>query len=310
MTKKTYSLMLHGGAGALDNISSGKEADEYMASIQRVLEHGREILAQGGSAVEAVGTCATDLENDPLFNAGCGSVLNEDGHVEMDAAIMEGEKLAAGGVAAIHNIANPIQLARLVMEHSEHVLLIKGGAQRFAKKHSVEEIPDEYFITEYRLKQFQKAARSGQVILDHESADADNKFGTIGAVAYDQEGNLAAGTSTGGIVNKYFGRVGDSPIIGSGVYADNATCAVSATGYGEDFMRTVLAKTASDLIEFQGLDARQATAKAIQYLTDKVKGRGGIILIDRHGLCAAGYTTKRMVHGWIEHGGESICTFR
>ncbi len=302
--------MLHGGAGALDNISSGKEADEYMASIQRVLEHGRTILAHGGSAVEAVEVCATDLENDPLFNAGCGSVLNEDGHVEMDAAIMEGVKLAAGGVAAIHNIANPIQLARLVMEHSEHVLLIKGGAQRFAKRHGVEEIPDEYFITEYRLKQFEKAAQSGQVILDHESADADNKFGTIGAVAYDQNGNLAAGTSTGGIVNKYFGRVGDSPIIGSGVYADNATCAVSATGYGEDFMRTVLAKTASDLIEFQGLDARQATAKAIQYLTDKVKGRGGIILIDRHGLCAAGYTTKRMVHGWIEHGGESICTFK
>ena len=309
MAKKTYSLMLHGGAGALDNISSGKEADNYMASMQRVLEHGRTILEQGGSAVEAVETCATYLEDDPLFNAGRGSVLNEDGHVEMDAAIMDGSTLAAGGVAAIHNIANPIQLARLVMEHSEHVLLIKGGAQRFATKHGVEAIPDEYFITEYRLKQFQKAAQSGQVILDHESADPDNKFGTIGVAAYDQEGNLAAGTSTGGIVNKYFGRVGDSPIIGSGVYADNATCAVSATGYGEDFMRTVLAKTASDLIEFQGLDAKQATSKAIQYLTDKVQGRGGIILIDRQGLCASGFTTKRMIHGWIEHGGESMCTF-
>jgi beta-aspartyl-peptidase (threonine type) len=193
------------------------------------------------------------------------------------------------------------------MENSDHVLLIKSGAQRFAQRHGVKHTPDEYFITEHRLKQFHKASQSGQVILDHESAD--DKFGTIGVVAYDTYSNLAAGTSTGGIVNQGFGRVGDSPIIGSGVYADNATCAVSATGYGEDFMRTVLAKTASDLIEFQNLNAKQATQKAIKYLTDKVNGRGGIILIDHDGFCSAGFTTKRMIHGWIEHGGETHSSF-
>lgn len=301
--------MIHGGAGALDNIASDEQASKYMTSIQQVLEHGRAVLEQGGSAVDAVETCATYLEDDPLFNAGRGSVLNEDGHVEMDAAIMDGTDLAAGAVAAIHNIANPVQLARLVMDNSDHVLLIKGGAQRFAKRHGVKYVPDDYFMTEHRMKQFQKASQAGQVMLDHESVDPDNKFGTIGVAAYDTHGNLAAGTSTGGIVNKGFGRVGDSPIIGAGVYADNATCAVSATGYGEDFMRTVLAKTASDLIEFQGLDAKQATAKATQYLIDKVKGRGGIILIDHDGFCSAGFTTKRMIHGWIEHGGEVHCSF-
>jgi beta-aspartyl-peptidase (threonine type) len=309
MTKKNYSLMIHGGAGALDNIASEQESEKYLSSLKQTLEQGRIVLESGGTAVDAVEACATLLEDDPLFNAGRGSVLNEDGHVEMDAAVMNGIDLSAGGVAAIHNIANPLQLARLVMEKSEHVLLIKSGAQRFAKRHGVKEVPDHYFVTEHRFKQFQKASQTGQIILDHESADPDNKFGTIGVAAYDLHGNLAAGTSTGGIVNQGSGRVGDSPISGSGVYADNAKCAVSATGYGEDFMRTVLAKTASDLIEFQELNAQHAPAKAIQYLTDKVKGRGGIILIDYNGFCSAGFTTKRMIHGWIEHGGETHCSF-
>lgn len=310
MSKQKYSLMVHGGAGALDNIASEKEAVKYIESIRLILEHGRDVFEHGGSALEAAEACASYLEDDPLFNAGCGSVLNEDGKIEMDAAIMDGSTLAAGAVAAVHNIANPIQLARIVMAESEHVLLIQEGAMRFAERYGVEMMPDDYFLTDFRIQQFKEASKAGRIVLDHDDSDPDKKYGTIGAVAYDGCGNLAAATSTGGIVNKGFGRVGDSPIIGAGVYADNASCAVSATGYGEDFMRTALAKTVADLIEFQQLDASEGTKRGIQYLTDKVQGRGGIIVIDKNGKCASGFTTKRMIHGWIEHGGKAMCTFK
>ena len=232
-----YSLMIHGGAGALDNVKDEKTAVRYLESIRRILEHGREVLELGGSAVQAAEQCASLLEDDPIFNAGCGSVLNEDGHVEMDAAIMDGNTLLAGGVAGVDGIANPIQLARLVMTESEHVMLIADGAMRFADHCGVERVPANYFYTEDRIAQLKEARLKHRMMLDHDEADdgigEDQKYGTIGAVAYDSHGNLAAATSTGGIVNKRQGRVGDSPIVGAGVYADNETCAVSATGYGE-----------------------------------------------------------------------------
>jgi beta-aspartyl-peptidase (threonine type) len=312
MPKDDFSLMIHGGAGALDNVKDQKTAVRYLESLRVILEHGREILAGGATAVEAVETCASQLEDDPLFNAGCGSVLNEYGRVEMDAGIMDGKDLAAGAVAAVSNIANPIQLARLVMDGSEHVMLIGDGALRFAAHCGMPHTPDHYFLTPERIDQLEEARLKHRIMLDHDEADEytrEQKYGTIGAVARDLEGNLAAGTSTGGIVNKRMGRVGDSPIIGAGVYADNETCAVSATGFGEDFMRTVISKTIADALYFRGGNARTCVDEGIAYLQRKVRGRGGVIVIDKEGTCASGLTTERMIHGWIEHGGEALCRF-
>jgi beta-aspartyl-peptidase (threonine type) len=308
----TFSLMVHGGAGALDNVRDDKTAVRYLESIRQTLEHGREILELGGSSLQAVEVCASLLEDDPVFNAGCGSVLNEAGKVEMDAAIMDGRNLAAGAVAAVDNIANPVQLARLVMTESEHVMLIAEGAMRFADHCGMARTPEHYFYTPDRLEQLEKARFKHKIMLDHDDLEADSedqKYGTIGAVARDLNGNLAAATSTGGIVNKRMGRVGDSPIIGAGVYADNETCAVSATGYGEDFMRSVISKTIADFIDMKEMDAETATRAGIDYLTRKINGRGGFIVIDRNGNCASAYTTKKMIHGWIEHGGETFVRF-
>jgi len=307
-----YSIMIHGGAGALDNVKDEKTAIRYLESLRRILEHGREIMQLGGSALQAAETCGSLLEDDPVFNAGCGSVLNENGKVEMDAAIMDGRDLSAGAVAAVSNIANPIQLARLVMTESEHVMLISEGAMRFAEHCKVGFTNDDYFFTPERIKQFKEAQRQHKIMLDHDEmgeSSEDQKYGTIGAIARDPQGNLAAATSTGGIVNKRLGRVGDSPIVGSGVYADNETCAVSATGYGEDFMRTVISKTISDFMYMKGFNAEQATEAGIEYLVRKVKGRGGVIVIDKDGNCSSGFTTKKMIHGWIEHGGDAMVRF-
>lgn len=310
--KKNYSIMVHGGAGALDNVKDDKTAVRYLESIKTILEHGREVIELGGSALQAVETCASLLEDDPVFNAGCGSVLNENGKVEMDAAIMDGRDLSAGAIAAVHNIANPVQLARYVMTESEHVMLIAEGALQFAQHCGIELTPDDYFYTRERLEQYKQAHEQHKIMLDHdehEGSSEDQKYGTIGAIAMDLNGNLAAATSTGGIVNKRQGRVGDSPIIGAGVYADNETCAVSATGFGEDFMRTVISKTISDFMLMKGLDAAAATQAGIEYLSRKVQGRGGVIVIGNDGQCASGFTTKKMIHGWIERGGESIARF-
>jgi len=312
MSSACYSLMVHGGAGALDNVRDDKTAFRYLESIRVVLEHGRNVMELGGSALQAAEACASLLEDDPVFNAGCGSVLNESGKVEMDAAIMDGRNLSAGAVAAVDNIANPVQLARLVMTESEHIMLIAEGAMRFADHCGMERVSENYFYTPDRVEQLRQARLQHKIMLDHDATEEDTedqKYGTIGAIAMDSKGNLAAATSTGGIVNKRMGRVGDSPIIGAGVYADNETCAVSATGFGEDFMRSVIAKTISDFMYMQGMDANQATAAGIEYLVRKVKGRGGVIVIDKDGNCASGFTTKKMIHGWIEKGGEACCRF-
>lgn len=304
--------MVHGGAGALDNVKDDKTAFRYLESIRQILEHGRRVMELGGSALQAVETCASLLEDDPVFNAGCGSVLNENGKVEMDAAIMDGRDLSAGAVAAVENIANPVQLARLVMTESEHVMLISEGAMRFADHEGMERVPEDYFYTPDRIEQLRQARLKHKIMLDHDDSEEDTedqKYGTIGAIARDQHGNLAAATSTGGVVNKRLGRVGDSPIVGAGVYADNETCAVSATGFGEDFMRSVISKTISDFIYMKGMDAVQATEAGIEYLVRKVNGRGGVIVIDKDGCCSSGFSTKKMIHGWIEKSGETNCRF-
>lgn len=297
-----YSLMVHGGAGALDELKDTARAARYREAVGGVLEYGRRMLADGAEALEVVEACAVMLEDDPLFNAGRGSVLNEAGAVEMDAGIMDGRELSAGAVAGVHHIANPIRLARRVMA-TGHVLLAGEGAMRFAQACGIERVADDYFLLPERLEQLATARARQVVSLDHV---ADDKLGTIGAIARDLAGNLAAATSTGGMVNKRVGRVGDSPIIGAGVYADNASCAVSATGYGEDFMRSVLAKRIADLVELRGLGAEEATRGAIDYLTQRLQGRGGVIVIDRDGRCAHGFTTPNMIRGWIELGGGAM----
>jgi L-asparaginase / beta-aspartyl-peptidase len=303
----SYSLMIHGGAGALEDLKYEASETEFKQSITAILAQGRQRLAAGDPALDVVEYCVTLLEDDRLYNAGCGSVLNADGKVEMDAALMNGSDLRAGAVAGIRNIKNPIALARLVLERGEHVLLMGDGALEFAKFCQVDTYPDDYFITESRIKQLAEAQVAGRMTLDHERIKPSQKLGTVGAVARDLQGNLAAATSTGGLVNKRWGRVGDTPIVGAGVFADNDTCAVSATGYGEQFLRTVLAKTISDLVLYRGMDAADAAKAGIEYLVAKVNGDGGVIVIDRAGRCAAAQSTSGLIRGWIELGGESHC---
>ena len=298
--------MIHGGAGALDKIKSSRDAEHCLRSIRNIMEHGQAILKRGGAALDAVETCASLLEDDPLFNAGRGSVLNEHGKVTMDAAIMDGRNLDAGAVAGINCIANPIKLARLVLEKSDHVMLISDGALRLARKHKMKLVRENYHLTEHRLEEYHKIRQKLRCKTD---ASSKHKYGTIGAVARDKKGNLAAATSTGGIPFKKEGRVGDSPIIGAGVYADNSLCAVSATGHGEMFMRTVLAKHVADLVFFRKMGVKAAARSAIAYLGRQVNGQGGVIVIDRNGRCAAWSNTRTMVHGWIEQSGEINCTY-
>ncbi len=303
----SYSLMIHGGAGALEDLKYEASEAEFKQSITAILAQGRQRLAAGDPALDVVEYCVTLLEDDRLYNAGCGSVLNAEGKVEMDAALMNGSDLRAGAVAGIRNIKNPISLARLVLERGEHVLLMGDGALEFAKFCQVYTYPDDYFIAESRIKQLAEAQVAGRMTLDHERIKPSQKLGTVGAVARDLQGNLAAATSTGGLVNKRWGRVGDTPIVGAGVFADNDTCAVSATGYGEQFLRTVLAKTISDLVLYRGLDATDAAKAGIEYLVAKVNGDGGVIVIDRAGRCGAAQSTSGLIRGWIELGGEAHC---
>ena len=307
MTEK-FSLIIHGGAGALEHIKREGNEAEFIDSLKRILSEGREILSQQGSALDAVSHCAAQLENDPLYNAGRGSVLNEYGEVEMDAAIMDGSTFEAGAVAGITAIKNPVVLARQVLERSEHVMLIGKGAQEFAKFCGLPRMADDYFVVDSRIRQWRDAQKTGGMMLDHEDVKPHaQKLGTIGAVARDCRGNLAAATSTGDIVNKRWGRVGDSPIIGAGVFADNDTCAVSATGYGEQFQRTVLCKMIADFVYFKGCNAQQAAAAGIDYLVEKVQGLGGVIVVDKSGQCAIGHSTSGMIYGLIENGGEMVC---
>lgn len=289
------SLMLHGGiqvtAAAAPSDAAAAECREHLHAI---LEQGGMLLARGGSALQAVEFCACLLEDDTLFNAGRGSVLNEHGEVEMDAAIMDGRDLRAGAVTALRGIANPVALARLVMTHSGHVLLAGEGALQFAQQQGMLPVANDYFITAARRQQY-LSARTG----------TGNTTGTIGAVARDSRGDLAAATSTGGSPGKRAGRVGDSPLVGAGVYADNASCAVSATGHGEDFIRTALAKTIADHVELLGHGATQAAQAGIDYLQRKVGGHGGVIVIDAAGRCACHSTPGAMICGWIEHGSPA-----
>ena len=275
-----FSIAVHGGAGTiLRNTMTPALQAQYETGLQQALDAGYKILEAGGSSLDAVEAAVMSLEDFPLFNAGKGAVFNNMGGHEMDASVMFGKGLEAGAVCGVSNIKNPVRLARAVMEHSEHVMLCGQGAELFAKQQNIQFEDDSYFYTEERYKQWQQALLEDKVQLDH----SDKKFGTVGAVALDKNGNLAAATSTGGMTNKKFGRVGDSPIIGAGTYANNNTCAVSCTGHGELFMRCVVAYDISCLMNYKGMSLKDACDIVVYDKLVKIAGEGGLIAIDKYG---------------------------
>lgn len=267
----------------------GKEK-EYTEGLKQALDAGYSILNAGGSAMDAVVAAIVELENNPLFNAGRGAVFTKKGLNEMDAALMNGMTLEAGAIAGVRNIKNPIKLAREVMLHSNHVFLSGNGASEFALTRGMEIVPDEYFFNKERYEQWLEIRDSDHYQLDHKgdnlkggASNPDHKFGTVGAVACDADGNLAAGTSTGGMTNKRFGRIGDSPVIGAGTYANNATCAISCTGHGEPFLRAVVAHDISCLMEYKGLSLQEACDMVVKDKLVKLGGEGGLIAVDANG---------------------------
>ena len=294
------ALAIHGGAGTILRSQMTVELErEYRGGLEAALGAGWAILEKGGSSLDAVEAAVASLEDFPLFNAGRGSVFTHEGKQEMDACIMDGATLKAGAVAFVKNIRNPVKFARLVMERTEHVLLAGEGANQFAEQIGVPAEPDEYFFTEHRWLQLQEAIAEGRVQLDHAAA---KPVGTVGAVACDARGNLAAATSTGGMTNKKFGRVGDTPIIGAGNYADN-TCAVSCTGHGEYFMLGVTAYDLAARMKYKGLGLEEAARETIDHLT-KIGGEGGLIAVDALGNVTLPFNSEGMYRGLVTADGK------
>ncbi|TNE61325.1 MAG: isoaspartyl peptidase/L-asparaginase [Alphaproteobacteria bacterium] len=294
----TYSLVIHGGAGTItpDKLTPELEA-EIRADLNHALEAGQTVLKNGGAALDAVTAAIQVLENSPHFNAGRGAVFTAEGKNEMDSAIMDGKTLNAGAVASVTHVKNPILLARAVMEKSQHVMLQGPGAEQFADENGIERADDAYFFTDYRWGQLQSAkAKGSSAVLDH---DIEYKYGTVGAVARDTHGNLAAGTSTGGMTNKAHGRIGDSPIIGAGTYANNASCAVSATGHGEFFIRATVAHSICALMEYGGLDLQAAADRIVMQQLVEMGGDGGIIAVDKNGNMSQTFNTPGMFRGKV-----------
>jgi beta-aspartyl-peptidase (threonine type) len=304
--KSKYCLAVHGGAGTISK-SLMNEAQEtlYRKGLEAAVRAGMLLLEQGGSALDAVEASVVSLENCELFNAGRGAVFTHTGEHELDASIMNGTDRSTGAVAGVKLIANPITLARAVMEKTEHVLLSAEGAKAFAKSLGIPEMPPEYFYTEQRFLQWQNAMKEDRMVLDH--SGNTNKMGTVGAVALDQQGNLAAATSTGGMTNKKFGRVGDTPIPGAGVWADNSTCAVSCTGHGEFFIRWVVAYDVACLMEYKGLSLEDAVKVVVKDKLVKAGGEGGLIALDVHGNLVLSFNSEGMYRGWVKEG-EDIAT--
>jgi len=303
------NLAVHGGAGTIERSKMTLEREqEYRGGIARALRAGREILDRGGSSLDAVEAAVRVMEDDPDFNAGKGSVFTSAGTNEMDAAIMDGKTLSAGTVACLEHVRNPIVLARTVMEKSKHVMMIGRGAEEFAKRNGIELVDTKYFFTERRWDELQKSKAA-----EKSAAEGGKKFiiseaeshGTVGAVARDAQGNLAAATSTGGTTNKLPGRVGDSPIVGAGTYANNATCAVSCTGDGEFFIRAVVAHQVSALMELRGMSLAEAAEHALAD-AQKLGGKGGLIAVDKDGNVTLPFNTSGMYRGYLGEDGKFV----
>ena len=306
-----FSIAIHGGAGTLvKGLMTPELEAEYKAALQNALTQGYSVLEKGGSALDAVEIAVRLLEDSPLFNAGKGSVFTAEGTHEMDAAIMNGENLKAGAVSLITGIKNPVSLARDIMDKSYHVFLAGEGAMKFAKSNGYTIESPDYFYDEVRYKQWQGIKDSDNFQLDH-SVKKDGKFGTVGAVACDQKGNIAAATSTGGMTNKKWGRVGDSPMIGAGTYANNKTCAVSCTGSGEYFIRGVVAYDVSCLMEHKGMSVEEASNEVINKRILKIQGDGGLIAIDAKGNIAMPFNTEGMYRAFkTSQGKETIAIYK
>jgi len=314
------ALAVHGGAGTiLKSQMTPRLEEQYRAGLEDALRIGWTILDRGGSSLDAVEAAVCSLEDFPLFNAGRGAVFTHEGEVELDAAIMDGNTLKAGAVTFVKNIKNPVKLARLVMERTEHILLAGDGANQFADQNGVETAPDEYFFTEHRWLQLQEALAAGRVVLDHTDDLVQNPkskvqrsgsepwtkpLGTVGAVACDQNGHLAAATSTGGMTNKQFGRVGDTAIVGAGTYADEC-CAVSCTGHGEYFMLGVTAYDVAARMKYKGLSLLEAASETIEHL-GKISGEGGLISVDSLGNVTLPFNSAGMYRGWTRGNEFSV----
>ena len=284
---KKYAIAIHGGAGTILRKNMTNEIEKkYKMALKESILAGENILLNSGLAIDAVEASIRSLENNPLFNAGRGSVFSHEGEHEMDASIMNGKDLMAGAVAGVKNVKNPITLAKSVMQHSNHVFMAGQGAEVFAKQLNIEMAPNEYFFEQMRYDQLIQAKASDTIHLDHVDNKFENgekKFGTVGAVALDVFGNISAGTSTGGMTNKKHGRVGDTSIIGAGTYANNQTCGVSCTGHGEFFIRSVVAYDISCLIEYKGFSLKDACNLVVKDKLVKIGGEGGLIALDARG---------------------------
>ena len=299
-----FSIAIHGGAGTLvKGLMTSELETNYKEALNEALEAGYKILKKGGTALDAIETSVKMLEDSPLFNAGKGSVFTAEGTHEMDAAIMDGKNLEAGAVSLVTGIKNPVSLARDVMEKSYHVFLAGEGAMQFAKSNGYTIENEDYFYDEVRYRQWQGIKDSDTFELDH-SVKKEGKFGTVGAVACDVHGNVAAATSTGGMTNKKWGRVGDSPMIGAGNYANNNTCAVSCTGSGEFFIRGVVAYDVSCLMEYKGLSLEAAASEVIHDRILKIGGDGGLIAVDSKGNIAMPFNTEGMYRASITTEGK------
>ena len=310
METKKIGLAIHGGAGTIERSNMTPERErEYRAGLQRALTAGYEILKRGGLSLDATEAAVRVLEDDPHFNAGKGSVFTSAGTNEMDAAIMDGKTLAAGAVASLKHIKNPLSLAFLVMEKSGHVMMDSEGAEAFARENGIDLVDQKYFFTQDRWDALQKIkaaekSRTSGVGKAFLITDQD-RHGTVGAVALDQNGNLAAATSTGGTTNKRPGRVGDTPVIGAGTYANNATCAVSATGDGEYFIRATVGRDVSALMEYRGLSLNEAAEAALDKVA-KLGGTGGLIAIDHQGNITLPFNTTGMYRGYVDPNGKFV----
>lgn len=311
-------FVLHGGAGVIrrGDLSPEKEK-EYRLKLEEAVLAGFKALQDGKPGLDAIEIAIKILEDSPLFNAGKGAVFTADGKNELDAAVMDGKTLNAGAVAGLRHVKNPIVLARAVMEKSEHVMMIGDGAETFAKEMNIELVDEKYFWTQNRWDSLQKiikqerekaeAAKNGTKVSGVDlRKEPESKFGTVGAVALDKNGNLAAGTSTGGMTYKKYGRVGDVPIIGAGTYANNETCAVSATGWGEFFIRIGVAKEISSMMEYRALPVQQAADAVIHKKLQNMGGDGGIVAIDKFGNIAISFNSEGMYRAYINSEGKPI----